>query len=387
MSNRTEARCAAAAAIVCLFSIAALASPAQPAAQGAMKGQDKLAWLGCWDVMADSEEGPQELREERQKVCVAPGYDPKTLDLTVLIDERVIAIETIVADGSRRPFSEGGCEGWIRNILSEDRRRLYLQSEVTCIDGRPRSLSGASMIVSGDLWVDIHVLRIDGEREIAIQYYRPIGADIARLPGALPTAMYTARLAAAARLTTADVIEALQVVDPAVVEAMLLESEASFGIDSDLLLHLDETGVPGEVVDLMVALSFPEYFAIEDGTVSRQPEVYYGSYEPPWYPYYGYGYGFGYYYHHPYPDGGGHHDTGHGGRVIRGRGYVGVRQTNKHSGGFSGFLQGLSNTGGGGATFGGMPSSSNGGNAGSVSGSGFKSGNSTSTRPAVPKPK
>jgi hypothetical protein len=242
-------------------------------------------------------------------------------------------------------------------------------------------------MVSRDRWVDIHVLRIDSERELVIERYRPVGADIARLPGALSTAMHAPRLAAAARLTAADVIEALQVVDPAVVEAMLLESKASFGIDSDLLLRLDDAGVPGEIVDLMVALSFPEYFAVEDGTVTRQPEVYYGSYEPPWYPYYGYGYGFGYYYHHPYPNGGGHHDKGHSGRVIRGRGYVGVRQTNRPSGGFSGLLQGPSNTGGGGATLGGISSGSSSGNAGSVSGSGFKSGNSTSTRPALPKPK
>ncbi len=387
MSIQTEPGRAAAAAIVCLLSIVALAAPAlgQPMARKVPEDQDKLAWLGCWDLMADPEDGSQESPKEQQKICVAPGDAPKTLDMTVLVDDQIVAAETVVTDGSRQPVSEGGCDGWIRSILSEDRRRLYMQSETTCADDNPMNLTGASMMVSGDLWVDIHVLRIDGEREVVIRRYRPVGADIARLPGALPTAMHSVRLAAAARLSADNVVEALRVVDPAVVEAMLLESKASFGIDSDLLLRLDDAGVPGEVVDLMVALSFPEYFAVEDGTVTRQPEVYYESYGSPWYPYYGYGYGYGHYYHHRYRHGGGHHDKGHGGKVIRGRGFVSVRTINKPSGGFSGFLQGLSNTGGGGGMGGGASGGSSSGNAGSVSGSGFKSGNSTSTRPAVPK--
>jgi hypothetical protein len=260
-----------------------------------------------------------------------------------------------------------------------------MQSETICADDSPMNLSGASLMVSGDRWVDIHVLRIDGEREVVIRRYRPVDAEIARLPGALPTAMHSVRLAAAARLSADNVVEALRVVDPAVVEAMLLESEASFGIDSDLLLRLDDAGVPDEIVDLMVALSFPEYFAVEDGTVTRPPEVYYGSYGSPWYPYYGWGYGYGHYYHRRYHHGGGHHDKGHGGKVIRGRGFVSVHTLNKPDGGFSGFLQGLSNTGGGGAFSGGFPSGSSSGNTGSVSGSGFTSSNSNSNRPAVPK--
>ena len=289
MSIRPEPGGAAAAAIVCLLSIVALATPAlgQPMARKVPEDQDKLAWLGCWDLMADPEDDSQESPKERQVICVAPGDAPKTLDMTVLVDDQVVAAETVVPDGSRQPVSESGCDGWIRSILSEDRRRLYMQSETTCADDNPMNLSGASMMVSGDRWVDIHVLTIDGEREVVIRRYRPVGADIARLPGALPTAMHAVRLAAAARLSVDNVVEALQVVDPAVVEAMLLESKASFGIDSDLLLRLDDAGVPDEIVDLMVALSFPEYFAVEDGSVTRQPEVYYESYGPPWYPYYG----------------------------------------------------------------------------------------------------
>ena len=377
MSIRTKPGRTAIDAIVGLFSIVALAAPAlgQPVAREVPEDQDRLAWLGCWDVIADPDDDPQESPEARQVICVVPGDAPKALEMTVLVGDEVVAAETIVTDGSRQPISDAGCDGWIRSVLSEDRRRLYLQSEATCSDGNLRVLTGASMIVSGNRWVDIHVLRIDGEREVVIQRYRPVGAGIARLPGALPAAMHTVRLAAAARLSVENVIEALRVVDPAVVEAMLLESKASFGIDSDLLLSLDDAGVPDQIVDLMVALSFPEYFAVEDGTVTRQPEVYYGGYWSPWYPYYGYGH----YYHHRYS----HRDENRGGKVVSGRGYVSVRQTGNPPGGLSGLLQGGSTGGGVGMSGGGVGGGGEGG--GSASGSGFNSGNSGSARPAVPK--
>jgi hypothetical protein len=378
MSIQSELGRGAAAALVCVFSIVALAAPAlgQPMARQTQKNRDKLAWLGCWDVMADPDDDTQERPEERQMICVTPGDAPEALDMTVLIDGENVATETIVPDGSRQPVSDGGCDGWIRSVLSEDRRRLYLQSEATCPDGKLRNLTGASMIVSGNRWIDIHALRVDGERELLIQRYRPVEAGTVRLPGVFSTEMDIVRMAAAAPLTTENVIEALQIVDPAVVEAMLLESEVRFGIDSDLLLQLADAGIPNEVINLMVALSFPDYFSIEGGTVSRQAEVYYGGgYWSPWYPYYGYGH----YYHHRYS----HHDRNRGGKVVSGRGYVSVRQTGNTSGGFTRFFQGGS--GGGGTFGGGAPGGNNSGNAGSASGSGFNSGNSPTTRPAVPK--
>jgi hypothetical protein len=380
MSIKPELGRGAAAAMVCVFSIVALAAPAlgQPMERKIEKNRDKLAWLGCWDVMADPDDDTQELPEERQMICVAPGDAPESLDMTVLIDNENIATETIVPDGSRQPVSDGGCDGWIRSVLSEDRRRLYLQSEATCSDGKLRNLTGASMIVSGNRWIDIHALRADGERELLIQRYRPVEAGTVRLPGVFSTEMNILRMAAAAPLSVENVIEALQVVDPAVVEAMLLESDARFGIDSDLLLHLDDAGVPNEVIDLMVALSFPDYFSIEGGTVNRQQaEVYYGGgYWSPWYPYYGYGH----YYHHRHS----HHDGNRGGKVISGRGYVRVQQTGNSTGGIKRFFKGGS-TGGGGPGMSGVNPGAGAGAGGSASGSGYQSGNATPKRPAVPK--
>ena len=93
MSIRPELRRGAATAMVCVFSIVALAAPAlgQPMARQTQKNQDKLAWLGCWDVIPDPDDDTQELPEERQMICVPPGDDPESLDMTVLIDGENVA--------------------------------------------------------------------------------------------------------------------------------------------------------------------------------------------------------------------------------------------------------------------------------------------------------
>ena len=85
----------------------------------------------------------------------------------------------------------------------------------------------------------------------------PLPADV------LDRAITAARLASTAELNVNDVIEAGAAVDPAVVEAMLVETQASFALDRRTLLQLDDSGVPAEVIDLMVALSFPDEFVVE----------------------------------------------------------------------------------------------------------------------------
>src|SRR5690606_6358956 len=85
--------------------------------------------------------------------------------------------------------------------------------------------------------------------------------------------------AAGARLSLADVTEAVDQVSPRVLEAALVESDASFALSSRDLIDLDDAGVPDSVTDLLVALSYPERFVVERsgggqlliGTLSNDP--------------------------------------------------------------------------------------------------------------------
>jgi hypothetical protein len=71
-----------------------------------------------------------------------------------------------------------------------------------------------------------------------------------------------ARALPPARLSIENVVDAARRLDAAVLEAWLAERAEPFTIDGKGLIALADAGVPTRVIDLMVALSYPKYFAI-----------------------------------------------------------------------------------------------------------------------------
>lgn len=402
MPIRNRFRRNTAIAIGYVLSIVISTAPAQghPTADDAVESAGTLAWLGCWRLVAGADEVPKST-DVSPLLCLEPGDDLNSLRMRAIVDDQVVEEDTLIADGRRRPVGDAGCSGWKRTMLSRDQRRLYRQSETTCQDGNTSNLSGASLIVSSDHWVDINVTRVGNDHELVVRHFR-IDEDILKskpplakptrasiFPGAIPFAGYSARIVAAVPLEADDVIEALEDLDPAVVEALLVEGGSSFAMDSRLLLRLDDAGVPGQIIDLMLALSYPEYFAVQDQTVVTRPVAYYQSWAPWLHGHgcgYGYGYGCGYGFHHGYGYGFWYpppvSDPGPRikGKVISGRGYTRVEPTQMPTGGI--FSQ-LSGTGSGGGTGSGVSTGSTGGSNSSATTSGYKSQNSTSPRRAV----
>jgi uncharacterized membrane protein YgcG len=328
---------------------------------------ETLAWHGCWqpEPPATEADEAQARLAQSPSVCLEPGDAASSLQLRARVDGEVVAEEVLVADGSRQPVEQGGCTGWKRSLLSADRHRLFLQSETTCEGGNASRLSGVSLIVAGDRWVDIDVAEVAGERELAVRRYRSLEADLPPLPGATRSARYTARVAAAAPLEVEDVLEALDHVDPAVVEAMLVETDSRFPVDADLLVRLDDAGVPGQIIDLMLALSYPERFAVTD-TTQAIPAATYHYYWGPWFHHHYYDYGYWYPYHppasRPLPSG----------KAISGRGYTRVAP---HSG-----AGGARAPGSGAASGGRSGAGASSGSGGSAGGSGYRSGGASGRR-------
>src|SRR5581483_519511 len=63
--------------------------------------------------------------------------------------------------------------------------------------------------------------------------------------------------------TLDDVKEGIASVSPRVVEAALVETKAGFRLSSRQLIELADARVPADVIDLIVALSYPERFIVE----------------------------------------------------------------------------------------------------------------------------
>jgi len=379
-------------------------------------------WNGCWElVMENSREGApspaaagrtprsQPNDPTRPQVCVEPSPDGGAT-FTTKVGTQTPIVQTVVADGKDRPITEDGCNGVQRAEWSADGLRLYAHAELTCKgDQGMRRVSGLAMLGPDGKWTDVQSVDIGGRESFRVRLYRRTDNTILAAPPVAATA-----------LTLDDVKEAAAKVSPRALEAALVETRASFNLTSKRLLELQAAGVPASVVDLMVALSYPDRFVIERTTSvdrARAPilddpfllgwsfgypvwsDIYgfysplYGAFSPYYYspfaypylrgynPFYYYGYG-GYY---PYYGGGGYVVIGGGGdgggggfpdrpsglgRVVDGQGYTRVKPRSSEPA--------VAVNPGGGSTAsssgGGASSSSGSSGGGSVSTSGFSSG-------------
>ena len=402
--------------------IAALALPAAPLAQPAPQGEPPAAavdqrwlpWIGCWQLVEEAGALPEAANDlaafaDSVLVCVTPAAAPAPATdvvVTTLADGEQALVETLSADGLEHPVDQDECGGRRRITWSEDGARLYTQAELTCsARDDARRLSAVGLMADGSTWLALEMVEAGERAAVTVRRYRRTG-DVTTLSAAGPT--LTADLLARARtaagrtgdadLSIDAVIEAAAALEPAVLEALLVETGTWFDLDGRTLIRLDDGGVPGSIIDMLVALSFPDDFEVRrsargGGGGGGFPGSWGGYGYETWYPYYaapfGYYYGWSpysslygwgnYYYLDPgYYGGPGSPieapDMGEG-RISRGYGYTRVA-TPQNNGGRRAQPRGTS----GGGTFGGGGSSgggSSGGGGGSSGGGSVGAGGYT----------
>lgn len=309
-----------------------------------------LPWLGCWE--STGETGDDSL------LCIRPAADETGVEITTLSDGVVKARETLAADGQARDRSREGCEGVETARFSDDAHRIYLTSDYTCEGGVQRSSTGLMAMVSPVQWIDVQTVDAGGRDVAWIQRYRLASAERAEEAGfgdvgaGRAMAIESGRVAAAAPAEVDDVVEASRHVSAAAVEAWITEQNDGFDLGAAELVRLADAGVDESVIDVMVAVSYPDHFMVDNGAERMAEDRdgaspwfgrrgWYGGgwyYDPFYYsPYYGYGYGYGYGWYGGYsprvvivqP----REDVSRGGRMIRGRGYTRGRTGSSGSGG------------------------------------------------------
>lgn len=324
-----------------------------------------LPWIGCW--------APANPTPGLDLVCVRPAEQAGAIEMLRISDNTVSAREVLWADGQRHDTSRESCTGWDMGTFSEDGRRLFLKGEYTC-EGVTQETAGIIAMASPVAWVDIRVAGMAGEDVAWVQRFHAAPATDVEAAGFGDIledqgwSVATARLVASADLDVDDVIEASAMVPAEAVQALLAEKGDKFELTAADLLRMADAGVSDDVIDVTVAVSYPERFrlntgqeeqvavsALDTGSLRRRPIYgavgYYDPFYSPWslrYGYYGYGYGYGY---SPYSYGWGYGGYGYGygyrptvvvvdqvershGRVVNGRGYS--RGRSPASGGGSG---------------------------------------------------
>jgi hypothetical protein len=378
-------------------------------------------WVGCWQASSrDALSLELAPNKAAPVVCIVPAAGNATADLVTVNAAKADAPERVDANGSRREVNREGCTGWETAEFSPDAKRIYLHSQHQCTGNRTRISSGIMSISPNGEWLDVQGVKVESHNGVRVIHYGRVPVPAA-LSAEMRTALEgrnlasaTATTAASDSLRLADVIEAARKVDPLVVQTWLAQRGQGFNMDAKKLTQLSDAKVPTNVIDIMVALSYPQAFAINlaqadgqliqtsgrevaagDEPLRNGPTVFM-SWDPFYSSAYGYGYGsYGYGYrglygmgYGPYngnwytpvvivrPSGDVNVPEENRGRMVRGSGYT--RERGGSGGSSTGSPRGSSSGG------------SSSGSSGSSGGSRTSGGSSTSgggeTRTAKPKP-
>lgn len=319
---------------------------------GADEGVDSrwLPWMGCWQLTLERFDYDDEWPDDEVFVCLTPRANQMGVGITTWADGAVVLSETLVADGTPYPVEESECTGWRSAEWSGDGERLVMHSELTCENDTARTVSGVSMMVPGSTWVDIQLVASGYRKELIIRRYRR--ADVEAREAGLDGVVQNPSGSRAAPLTLEDIIEASREVDADILEAMLVESDTTLHVDSQILVQLADSDVPRGIINLMVALSYPDQFEVKSrqavggggGMMAGDDFLYGGTYAPYsyWYPfyfaplgYYSYAYWaspYGGYYPLTSDDGEYLKPADSGGKVVKGHGYTRVWPKDKAAG-------------------------------------------------------
>ncbi|MCH8810878.1 MAG: hypothetical protein IID07_03545 [Gemmatimonadetes bacterium] len=247
-------------------------------------------WIGCWRGL------DQTAREPAQAplLCVVPlAGEAAAVEMLTVVDGQVVSRESIVADGERHLVTREECGGWERAEFSGDSRRIYIRSELNCGASPPRTSTGVMSMVSPSEWLDVRTTEVDGQSLPWVVRYRQASradfqaagqGDLIETQG---LDVRVARMSASIPIALDDVIEAVEKVSTETVEIWLVERADPFALDASKLIKMADAGVPPSVIDVVVAVSYPEKFVVDQGYPSGRSRAEAGGGRA-----YGYGVGF-----------------------------------------------------------------------------------------------
>ncbi|MGH7564555.1 MAG: hypothetical protein ACREK5_09040 [Gemmatimonadota bacterium] len=250
-------------------------------------------FLGCWAPITEAgAEGIQ-----HHILCFRED-ESGAVAIATVVDDEVRGEEIIRADGTAHPLQRESCTGTGTATWSADGARVYLSSTLRCgEDDLIRESAGVLALAADRTLIDLRAVGAEDQYGVRALRYRRL------TPAEYPASMRDVagetddpvRRYAAAPLSLDDIVEAAGRLPSAAVEAMLVELPTRIQVDAETLLALADAGVDEEVIDVVVALAYPDQFAMATAPLTDD-RVYMGGggmtgpYYDPWMGYGGYGY-------------------------------------------------------------------------------------------------
>lgn len=184
------------------------------------------AWLGCWRAA----------EADAPATCVVPSVRASAVDIVTIVNGAIESRQRVDADSQPHPVDRAGCRGMETASWSPNGRRVYRRTDLVCPGGVNGTSTTLMAISPSGEWLNIEGVRAGSGSLERLDRYHDVG-----LPSSVPKeirsaierrqlAISTARAAAAAPITEADVVEASANVEPGVVRSWLAEAGAGAAI-------------------------------------------------------------------------------------------------------------------------------------------------------------
>ncbi|MEO7361685.1 MAG: hypothetical protein ABI120_15245, partial [Gemmatimonadaceae bacterium] len=242
----------------------------------AQTAQPELRWralTGCWVPEESTVVGANAVNNTM--VCIAPVAGTASADVATIVNKQVLHTDRIDASGQRIVKTVDKCPGWETATWSDDKNRLLLRSEFDCGDNVKVKGSGVFGIDGDGNWVQVQGTSVGTNAGARVVRYR--AADVALAEGTVlkdSAMVQTVAAAPSSSLgwfrqlsghapTVAAVLEVSKNVDESVAQAWLSEFGKPEKLSAKELVAMSDAGMPSNLIDMMVAMSYPERFQLQ----------------------------------------------------------------------------------------------------------------------------
>jgi hypothetical protein len=261
-------------AIVAFASVAFLFTEIT-AAQTETPGKDPslTAWFGVWTITDDHPSAATD-SNQRNTVEIRPTSDRKGLNITRKNPSQPDVFDVVIPDGTKKPLNAQNCTGWKTYQWLPAAGSIVGFSETTCKDSGTFATSTLMMFVDNDQMVEVLSVKSAGRAGVAVRHLR-YEQYLAPVPDSQPPwVAVEQRISLAAPWTFEAIIQLSKSVEAAMLEAAMIEKKVRLNLTAGSLKQMQAAKVPKEIIDLTVALTFPDQFHIEkNGQVVLRPWI------------------------------------------------------------------------------------------------------------------
>jgi len=232
------------------------------------------SWTGVWAFLDDVATKYSTDPNTKSTVEIRLTSDNKGLEISRTVPNQANVTEVLIPDGTKRPITASNCSGWQSAKLIPDAGMIVSSSEMNCKDAGLLATTNVKMILAADKMVDILALKANGQTRLATRHLM-FDHEVTSGASAKPAyATVIDRMALAAPWNMSMVVQLSKTMGTEILEASLMEKKVRLNLNSEALKELKNAKTPQRIIDLVVALAYPDKFHIEkNGTVELRPWI------------------------------------------------------------------------------------------------------------------